>query len=113
MVMRTDRIADPTGFLREGARQVHALTGFDRVMVYRFDTAGSGKVVTEAPRGGFDSFLGPSYPASDVPTQARVLYLRNVLRIIADIDAPADPIISTIDLLGEPLDQSRGVTRTS
>ena len=111
MVVRMDRIADLTGFLREGARQVHALTGFDRVMVYRFDAAGSGEVVAEALRSGLDSFLGLNYPASDVPAQARVLYLRSVFRIIADIDAPAVPIIPTVDLLGEPFDQSLSILR--
>jgi light-regulated signal transduction histidine kinase (bacteriophytochrome) len=111
MVVRLDQIADLGDFLREGARQVRALTGFDRVMVYRFDAVGSGEVVAEALRSGVDSFLGLNYPASDIPAQARKLYLRSVFRIIADVHAVAVPIVPTLDGTGEPLDQSISVLR--
>ena len=111
MVTRLDLIADPTAFLREGARQIKALTGFDRVMVYRFDAAANGEVVAEAVRPGVDSFLGLHYPASDIPSQARSLYLRSLFRIIADVNAAPVPIIPTIDLRGAPLDQSLSVLR--
>ena len=63
-----------------GRGKCRALTGFDRVMVYRFDASGSGEVVAEALRAGVDSFLGLNYPASDIPAQARALYLRNIFR---------------------------------
>ena len=71
----------------EAARQVRALTEFDRVMVYRFDQDGAGEVVAESVRPGIGSFLGLRYPATDIPQQARALYERNWLRIIADVDA--------------------------
>lgn len=100
-----------TAFFREGARQVRALTDFDRVMVYRFDQTGSGEVVAEALRPGVDSFLGLHYPASDIPVQARALYLRNVFRIIADVDATPSPLTPTLDECGERLDQSMSVLR--
>lgn len=111
MVVRIDQIADLDDFLREGARQVRALTGFDRVMVYRFDAVGSGEVVAEALRSGVDSFFGLNYPASDIPAQARKLYLRSVFRIIANVHAIAVPIVPTLDKRGEPLDQSISVLR--
>lgn len=111
MVVRLDQIAPMADFMREGARQIRGLTGFDRVMVYRFDQAGSGEVVAEALRSGIDSFLGLNYPASDIPIQARALYLRSVFRIIADVDAPAVPIFPVLDLDDEPLDQSISVLR--
>ena len=63
------------------------LTGFDRVMVYRFHPDGSGEVVAEVASGGLEPFLGLHYPASDIPRQARILYQRNWLRIIADVNA--------------------------
>jgi light-regulated signal transduction histidine kinase (bacteriophytochrome) len=66
---------------------VRALTGFDRVMIYRFDEDGSGEVVAESARNGPPSFLGLRYPAADIPAQARTLYERNILRIIVDVDA--------------------------
>jgi light-regulated signal transduction histidine kinase (bacteriophytochrome)/CheY-like chemotaxis protein len=73
---------------QEAARQVRALTGFDRVMVYRFDEDGSGEVVAERAQSMLQPYLGLHYPASDIPRQARELYLRNTLRLIADVDAP-------------------------
>lgn len=111
MMGRLDHSADMRGFFREGARQVRAITGFDRVMVYRFDRDGSGEVVAEAARAGIGSFLDLRYPASDIPRQARALYLRMPFRIIADIDAPPAPIVPALDEAGEPLDLSLSVLR--
>ena len=65
------------------------MTGFDRVMVYRFAADGAGEVVAEACAPGIGRFLGLHYPASDIPAQARELYKRNLLRIITDVNADA------------------------
>ena len=111
MMARLDASEDLTGFFREGARQVRALTGFDRVMVYQFDRDGSGIVVAEAARTGIGSFLGLRYPASDIPKQARALYLRAPFRIIADVDATPVAIVPAIDERGAPLDLSLSVLR--
>ncbi|WCT74630.1 HWE histidine kinase domain-containing protein [Sphingomonas naphthae] len=111
LVGRLTQAEDLKGLFREGARQVRAITGFDRVMVYRFDSVGSGEVIAESVRPGIDSFLGLNYPASDIPAQARKLYLRNVFRVIADVDAEAPAIIPTLDARGEPIDLSLSLTR--
>src|SRR6201999_3099450 len=87
MISRLDQTADFEAFYREGARQVRALIGFDRVMVYRFAADVSGEVVAEAARPGIGKFLGLHYPASDIPAQARELYKRNLLRVITDVNA--------------------------
>lgn len=112
MIARLDATDGLPGFYREGARQVRALTGFDRVMVYRFDQDGSGTVVAEAVRGGLGSFLDLRYPASDIPKQARALYLRTPFRIIADIGAAPSPIVPQLDERGEPLDLSLSILRS-
>ncbi|MBC2805209.1 GAF domain-containing protein [Rhizobium leguminosarum bv. viciae] len=112
MMSRLDHTETLEAFFREGARQARALTGFDRVMVYRFDEGGSGEVVAEAARAGIGSFLGLHYPASDIPVQARALYLRNLFRIIADVDAVAVPILPHLDEHGRPLDLSMSVLRS-
>ncbi|MBX4859195.1 GAF domain-containing protein [Rhizobium leguminosarum bv. viciae] len=112
MMSRLDHTETLEAFFREGARQARALTGFDRVMVYRFDEGGSGEVVAEAARAGIGSFLGLHYPASDIPVQARALYLRNLFRIIADVDAVAVPILPQLDEHGQPLDLSMSVLRS-
>jgi light-regulated signal transduction histidine kinase (bacteriophytochrome) len=111
MVGRLKATDSLSAFQREGARQVRALTGFDRVMVYRFDEGGSGEVVAEALRPGVDSFLGLNYPASDIPAQARALYLRSVFRIIADVNATPAPIEPGLDAAGQALDQSLSILR--
>ncbi len=67
------------------AREVRRVTGFDRVMVYRFLEDGSGSVVAEHRADGLPPFPNHRYPASDIPKQARELYLRNRIRIIPDV----------------------------
>ncbi|RHW17371.1 GAF domain-containing protein [Sphingomonas gilva] len=112
MVTRLDRCADLPAFFREGARQVRALTGFDRVMVYRFAADGSGEVAAEACKPGIGKFLGLHYPASDIPAQARELYKRNLLRLIADVHATPVPIVPQRDEKGRPIDLSLSVLRS-
>ena len=95
------------------AREVQGLTGFDRVMVYRFDEDGHGTVIAEAVTAGHESFLGLHYPASDIPKQARALYLRNWLRLIPDIHyTPADIVPTLTPGVGAPLDLSYAVLRS-
>lgn len=111
MVSRLAQVDGMTAFLRDGARQVRALTGFDRVMVYRFAAGGDGEVVAEALRSGVESFYGLHYPASDIPVQARALYLRNIFRVIADVKAAPVPVVPALDPNGAALDMSLCLTR--
>lgn len=111
MMSRLDHAEGLTELYREGARQVRALTGFDRVMVYQFDQDGAGTVVAEAARSGIGSFMGLRYPASDIPAQARRLYIRNPFRIISDIGAQAVPIVPRLDERGAPIDLSLSILR--
>lgn len=92
--------------VRETARIVMATLGYDRVMVYQFGRDGAGKVVSEAKRADLESFLGQYFPASDIPQQARALYLRNTIRVIADANCDRVPIVPELDASGEPLDLS-------
>ena len=81
-------------------------------MVYRFARDGSGEVVGEAARDDIGSFLGLHYPASDIPQQARQLYLRTPFRVIADIGATPVPIVPLRDEMGAPIDLSLSVFRS-
>lgn len=87
-------------------RQVRALTGFDRVMVYAFRPDDSGEVVAEARHSDLPPFMGLRYPASDIPVQARALYLRNPIRLIADVAAPTCPVVPRTTPEGALLDLS-------
>jgi light-regulated signal transduction histidine kinase (bacteriophytochrome) len=74
--------------------QMQGLSGFDRVMVYRFLPDGCGEVIAEAAAPGLAPYRGLRYPASDIPQIARALYLANRHRQIPDVDAPPAPIIT-------------------
>ncbi|MFN3945690.1 MAG: HWE histidine kinase domain-containing protein [Allosphingosinicella sp.] len=111
MITRLDQTPDMTAFFNEGVRQIRALSGFDRVMVYRFAPDGSGEVIAESARSGIGSFLGLHYPASDIPAQARELYRRNLLRVITDVNAEQVPIHPQLDEQGRPLDLSMATLR--
>lgn len=76
-----------TTLLKNAASEVREITGFDRVMVYRFAKDGHGEVVAESKNRNLTSWLGLHYPASDIPLQARELYKRNLTRLIADVYA--------------------------
>ena len=75
------------------ATTVQHVTGFDRVMVYRFDEHWNGQVIAEACLGHVSSrFLGLNFPAADIPPQARALYATKLIRTLADTHAPPWPI---------------------
>jgi light-regulated signal transduction histidine kinase (bacteriophytochrome) len=111
MIARLQQTADLRTFYRVAAREMRGLTGFDRVMVYRFDHDGSGEVIAESTRGGLDSYLGLHYPASDIPRQARILYERNWLRIIPDVSAVPVAIEPAV-IAGQPLNLSMSTLRS-
>ena len=112
MMARLDGAPTIEKFFNEGARQIRALTGFDRVMVYQFDEDSSGEVVAESAKPGIGSFLGLHYPSNDIPRQARELYKRNMLRVIADVDGVPVPIVPQLDERKKPLDLSLSVLRS-
>ncbi|WP_307155411.1 ATP-binding protein [Rhodopseudomonas julia] len=76
-----------------GAQILRDATGFDRVMIYRFAADQHGEVIAESTVRP-DSFLGLHYPASDIPDPARRHFVRNVIRVIADINAEPVPIMT-------------------
>lgn len=98
--------------LNTSARVIRSLSGFDRVMVYRFLHDGSGEVVAEDKTENLESFHGLRYPPSDIPKQARELYKRNLIRSIADVGSAPSPIVPPLRDDGTPLDLSFSVLRS-
>ena len=97
-IERMDATRDLGALTRTAAAVVRGLTGLDRVMIYRFDPDWNGQVVAEALAGPLPSYLDLRFPASDIPAQARELYRRNRLRLIAastyepvPLEPPGDP----------------------
>ncbi len=111
-VARLAEISDIARFCGFAAKSVRALTGLDRVMVYRFLPDGSGEVFAEAKTSDQDSFLGLRYPASDIPKQARALYLRNPIRVIADSSHAGVEIHPPRSPSGDVLDLSQSTLRS-
>ncbi|MDC7787323.1 HWE histidine kinase domain-containing protein [Rhodoplanes sp. TEM] len=94
--------------LQSLADQVQHVTGYDRVMVYRFQADDSGHVVAEARSAeAVPSYLDLHYPASDIPAQARELYARSWIRYIPDAAYTPEPLVPPLNpRTGEPLDLS-------
>lgn len=95
------------------ATLVRELLGYDRVMIYRFHRDHSGEVVAEDKDESLESYLGLRYPQTDIPSQARQLFLRNSFRIIADVGAENAAIEPAQSAVGAPLDLSLSVLRAS
>ncbi|EDX86013.1 PAS fold family [Synechococcus sp. PCC 7335] len=96
-----------TALTNQIVQAVAELTGFDRVMVYQFATDYSGTVIAEvmAPSLEASSFFGLRYPATDIPAQARDLYLKNWSRTIPDVGYEPVGIVPDLHpLTHSPLD---------
>ncbi|WP_018700711.1 HWE histidine kinase domain-containing protein [Amorphus coralli] len=106
MVGRVGDIEDEDQLMDKAARLIRSALGYDRVMIYRFEEDGAGKVISEVKRSDLESFLGQYFPASDIPKQARALYLANTIRIISNVDFERIPLVPEIDDAGNPLDLS-------
>ncbi len=112
MMRRVAEEKDLQSVSEVAAKQLRELAGFDRVMVYQFGPEGDGTVIAEAKdEADSETYLGLHFPSSDIPRQARALYKRNHLRLIADVDDTVSPIEPQTGPEGEPLDLSLAVTR--
>ena len=94
-------------------REIRKLTGLDRVMLYKFDPEGHGTIIAEDKEASLSPFLGLRYPKTDVPQQARQLYLENWIRLITDINyEPVEIIPTTNPTTRQPTDLSQSVLRS-
>jgi len=92
--------------------ELKRITGYDRVMLYQFDEAYNGIVIAEAKEDFVEPYLGLRYPASDIPKQARDLYLKNKVRILVDtIKQPAQILPIVTEDNNSPLDLTNAVAR--
>ena len=92
---------------------VRMFTGFDRVMVYRFDANWDGEVIAESRVETASSYLGLHFPASDIPPQARRLYTCNLVRELADVDSQPVFVLPVLNpASNEPLDMSYSTLRS-
>jgi two-component system, chemotaxis family, sensor kinase Cph1 len=100
-VIRLQRVRTVADLCVVAATQLRLLTGFDRVMVYRFHGDGHGEVVAEDMAHEMEPLLGHHYPAADVPRQARQLYALNPIRVIPDARYTAVLLVSRKEMGGD------------
>jgi light-regulated signal transduction histidine kinase (bacteriophytochrome)/CheY-like chemotaxis protein len=112
VISRIEDARDVKQLTERVPRLLRAALGYDRVMVYRFAEDGSGQVISEAKVSELETFLGQHFPASDIPKQARALYLKNPVRIINDAAGETVAIEPELDASGEPLDLSYAYLRS-
>lgn len=98
-------LSDADELRQAAAEEVKRISGFDRVMVYRFFDDGHGEVAGEASEPDMESYRGLHFPASDIPLQARALYLTKLSRQIVSTEDPGTPLLS-VDERAEPVDLS-------
>ncbi len=91
------RIRTATELWAATALAVRQITGFDHVMIYHFHDDDHGEIVGEDLAEGMQPYFGLHYPASDIPHQARELYLRKLSRVIATTGDEPSALISAVD----------------
>jgi diguanylate cyclase (GGDEF)-like protein len=112
VIARLRRAEGLDAFFRECVKVIQEVSAFDRVMIYRFMADGCGEVVAEHTSKDYQQkYLGLRFPASDIPSQARTLYLTNRLRVLADVEADMDALVPPLLPNGELLDQSHCMLR--
>jgi two-component system, chemotaxis family, sensor kinase Cph1 len=86
-------------------QEVRRMTGFGRVLLYNFDEEGRSHVLAESKDDSYVSFLNQTFPASDIPRQARALYVKQRVRLVADVDAKPVRIVPPVSpVTGRPPD---------
>ena len=103
-VSRMQSTVGQRAFCDSIAREVRAITGLDRVMVYRFHADNHGEVVAESKLEELAPWLGLHYPEADIPKPARDIYQRIWIRPVPNA---AGPLIELVPLAnpdtGKPL----------
>lgn len=95
-------------------KEVRQLTGFDRVMLYKFDEDGHGAVIAEEKLESLESYLGLHYPESDIPKVARKLFSSNWIRLIPDAHGQSVEIFPDHNPINQhPLDLTHSILRNA
>jgi two-component system, chemotaxis family, sensor kinase Cph1 len=94
-------------------QEVRKVTGFDRVMLYKFDDDGHGAVIAEEKLDAMESYLGLHFPESDIPRPARKLFVSNWIRIIPDTQSDSVALIPAVNpTTQQPTDLTLSILRS-
>lgn len=97
---------------QRAVEQLRTLIGFDRVLIYRFLLDGAGEVVAEARTDDIAPLMGLRFPESDIPAQARELYVHNRIRVIPDTSYTPVPVLPAMAEGDRPLDMTMHLLRS-
>ena len=113
-IARMEQAGDIGTLARIAANEMLSISGFDRTMIYRFDEEWNGEVIAEAKDDAVEtSYFGLHFPASDIPVQARRLYVRNALRLIPDVGYQPCALVPEFDpATGQSVDLSKSILRS-
>ena len=107
------RATNPDDICSIAVHGLKSIAGYDRVMAYRFCENGDGEVIAEACEPELESYLGLRYPASDIPPQARRLYMRHRVGVVYDSSYQPVPLLAHPALDdGTPIDLSNSALRS-
>ena len=111
-VSKLNSLRDERELCQALTEQIKHLTGFNRILLYRFDEFGHGTVLCEENDGILPRYLDLRFPASDIPPQARDLYVLNTIRIIPDAMYVPSPLRGTSHRPAATLDLSMSILRS-
>ena len=101
-------------FCQSIVKEVRKLTGFDRVMLYRFDQYNHGDVIAEDKLPELEPYLGLHYPESDIPAPARRLFIRQPIRLIPNAaDKPVGLYPALNPVTEQPVDLTCSILRSA
>ena len=104
------KISDDENIWKVLLKEIQEIIDFDRAMIYQFLYDGSGEVIEELVKPGLESYLHLHYPESDIPAQARALYLKNPVRITSHASGKTSPILG---IPKEKIDLTYSLTRAA
>ena len=112
-ISQLEATADLREFCQIIVHEVRNVTGFDRVMLYKFDDDGHGEVVAEEKLDDMEPYLGLHYPESDIPKPARKMFLSNWIRVIPDATAaPVTLYPEANPITQQPVDLTLSILRS-
>ncbi|CAN7260629.1 ATP-binding protein [Caballeronia sp. LjRoot29] len=102
-----------TELVNLAVREVREMSGFGRVLIYKFDDEGRSHVLAEHIEDGYTSFLDQLFPASDIPRQARALYVKQRVRLVANVNAKTARLVPPVNpATGRPTDLTYAALRS-
>jgi two-component system, chemotaxis family, sensor kinase Cph1 len=113
-INQLEETANLQDFCQTIVQEVRKVTGFDRVMLYKFDDDGHGSVVAEEKLEHLEPYLGLHYPETDIPKPARRLFASNWIRIIPDSKAQSIEIVPLVNPITQRrLDLTNSILRSA